>query len=322
MSHLASYLKNYVSEKASMRRLRNDIINKSTLIKPKPSKLAKNPKSSLERKLQKIYRFVLSTRGGADYEYKLASQIENLVIQLAIFLKKKELNAKILKFIFRHGRLVLQLILARFNINLQYILVNPETQGIAVIACCTGGTAGFVLSWFSVGTVLFGPPTILSVFLVRSSLQQIIDDIEYIKLKKNISKIYRIVKDENSIKEVTNIFLEAQKQIDNSEAIKLESLNWNKNPAERLGIFENPPCANKPLKLDTLDPNPELEKMLEELGIRTKPNPRKFTKAKTCNFRDFIRKIIESNDESDLDVIDVDVKPVEEPLSIRIRDRD
>ena len=86
-----------------MRRLRNDIINKSKLKNPNYLKLAKNRKISSERKLQKIYRFAISTRGGTEYEYKIASQIEKLVIQLTIFLKEKELLNKILKFIFRYG---------------------------------------------------------------------------------------------------------------------------------------------------------------------------------------------------------------------------
>ena len=66
-----------------MRRLRNDSIKKSE------SSLSYNSK---ETKIRKIYdfalnsRFGLSSRGGADYKYQLADQINNLVIQLAIFL--------------------------------------------------------------------------------------------------------------------------------------------------------------------------------------------------------------------------------------------
>lgn len=101
-------------------------------------------------------------------------------------------------------------------------------------------------------------------------------------------------------------------------------MNWNTNPAskeatERLDIFENRP-SNKPLKLSTLDLNPELEKLFEELEISIRTGTRKFTKARTVNFRDFITETLNSYDESDLDVIEVE--SVEEPSSIKIRDGD
>ena len=316
-SNLALYLKDYLSEKASMARLKNDIIKKSRLIEPSKSP---NNLSFKKSKIQKIYKFALNNRGGDDYKYQLADKLKDLVIKLAVFFKEKELRAKVLKLIFTQGRLVLQLVLSICNINLQYIVVDQVSPQVVVIACCTGGTTGFVCSWFSVGAILVAPPTVLSVFLLRSLAQQIQHNAEYIKLKNIIG---RFSKDKNFQEDIKNIFIETQKQMDNSNKIKLEYLNWNKNPAikeaaERLGIFENAPSATGPLTLDTLDPDPDLNKILEEFGLIKTPNPKTRIKGKTVNFRDFVAGMVDGDDKSDLDVIDAGI--VQEPVRIRIRD--
>ena len=124
-SSLTSYLKNYWSEKVSMARLKNDIIKKSRFIERSKATKSLNNFNSKESKIQKIYRFALDNRGGCNYEYQLADQIQDLVIKLAVFLKKKERKAKALKIIFTHGRLVLQLVLSLCKINLQYVVVDP-----------------------------------------------------------------------------------------------------------------------------------------------------------------------------------------------------
>lgn len=81
-----------------------------------------------------------------------------------------------------------------------------NNRGGTIIACSTGGTVGFVCSWFSVGAILVAPPTLLSVFLLRSLAQQIQHNVEYIKLKNIIGKF---LNDKNSQEEITNIFIKA-----------------------------------------------------------------------------------------------------------------
>jgi hypothetical protein len=164
-SILASHLKNYLSEKVSMARLKNAIIKESRLIKPSKVSHFYSKKSRLKR----IYRVAFNTRGG-QVEFELAEQIKDVVIKLTVFLKKKEMRARVLKFIFTQGRLVLHLVL---HLCKRYIVIDEVNPQIAVIACCTGGATGFVCSWFSVGAVLFTPPTILSFFLLRSLIKQI-----------------------------------------------------------------------------------------------------------------------------------------------------
>jgi hypothetical protein len=302
-----------------MARLRSDILKKSRLIEPLKSTSHLSLKKS---KIQKISRFALDNRGGADIEYVLASKSKDLIMNFAAGLKEKELRAKIFKFLFTYGRLILQLFLYSCKIDLQYVVLGPVNPQVIVIACCTGGTTGFVLSWFSVGAILVAPPTLFSIFLLRSLTQQIQNTAEYNKFKSNIRKF---LSDENFQDEVKNRIIEIQKRIRNSN---LEDLNWNKNPelkeaAERLGIFENAPSATGPLNLDTLDPDPELNKILEEFGIIKKSNPKIHKtrrRGKTVYFRDFVAGMVDSDNESDLGIIDAEI--IQEPERIRIRDKD
>ena len=218
----------------------------------------------------------------------------------------------------------MQLVLSLCKINLQYVVVDTVNPQVVVIACCTGGTTGFIWGWFSVGAILAAPPTLLSIFLMRNLAQQIQHNAEYTKLKNIIG---RFLEDKNFQEEIKTILLDTQKRIDNSKKIKLEHLNWNRNPAikeaaERLGIFENPTSATGPLSLDTLNPNPDLKKILEELNIIETPNPKTpiktSMKGKTVNFRDFVEGMGDGDNKSDLDVIDAEI--VQEPVRIRIRD--
>jgi len=297
-SILTRHLKNYLSEKASMKRLKNSIIKKSQLIEASNSKVTKFSSKGLKfrLKVQEICKFVFMPRGG--------------VIRLAVFLKDKELRAEMFKILFTAVRISLQIVLSLCDINLQYVVVNEVNPQTVVIIICAGGTTGFVSSWFSVGAFLLTPPTILSFFLLRSLTQQFLHNAEYIKW-------------ERFQKEMKTFFIDIQKNIDNSNKIKLENLNWNKNPAikeaaERLGIFENAPNAIGKLNLDTLDPNPDLKKFLEESGIIGTETTNLKTRikrkiGKTVNFKDFV-----DNNKSDLDVIDAEI--VNKTVQIRIKD--
>jgi hypothetical protein len=137
------------------------------------------------------------------------------------------------------------------------------------------------------------------------------------------NKEFKKLENKDIQKKITNLVIEAQKQVDNSKKITIESLSWNKDPkikkaAERLGIFENPPSATGKLNLDLLDA--DSNKFLEELGIDLKPpfkDRKPPMKGKTVYFRDFID---DGDAKSGLDVIDLDVidaEIVEEPIRIR-----
>lgn len=98
----------------------------------------------------------------------------------------------------------LKLILSRCKINFQYIVVGSISPQIVVIECCTGGTRGFICSCFSVGAILFAPPTILAVYFLRSLFQQIQHNVEYNKLQNNISIF---LKDKNIQEEIKKFFI-------------------------------------------------------------------------------------------------------------------
>jgi len=300
-----------------MARLKSAIIKKARLVNSEPLKLSSKltPKELMTKK---VYMIARHTRGGSDYEYKLASKIKDLVIQLALFLKRKELQGKVFKFIFGHGRLILQLILAIYKIDLQFIVIEAANFDAVVIVCCTGSVMGFIFSWFSAAATLVAPPTVLLTFLVRSLAQQIQCNRDYTKFRENISicltdKIFQ--------GNLERTLIRTQKRIDNSNKIKLEHLNWNKNPAvkeaaERLGIFENVPSVTDQLTSDTLDPH--LNKIFEEVGLNEKLSTKTRIKGKTINFINFVKGMVDGHDKSGLDVIDIEI--VQEPVRIQIRD--
>ena len=98
-SFLASRLKDYLSEKKAMERLKNSIIEKSELVIKSDRPIF----NSKDKRIQKIYKVALNHRGGEfenfqeDHEFsnevfKLAQEIEGLVERLARFLKERELK--------------------------------------------------------------------------------------------------------------------------------------------------------------------------------------------------------------------------------------
>ena len=125
-SILASGLKNYLSEKKAMKRLKNFIIKKSKFVL-QSDRLISNFK---ETRIKKIYIFALENRGGqfenfqvydefSNEVFQLAQGIKGLVERLACFLKERELKG-ITGIFFKNGRLLLEFILYRCKIDLTY----------------------------------------------------------------------------------------------------------------------------------------------------------------------------------------------------------
>ena len=92
-SLIALFLKKHLSEKESMKRLKNSIIRKSKLIKSRTFVLILNSKKSI---IKKVTKFALSNRSGqfekchelSNNIFKLAQEIERQVGALATFLSK------------------------------------------------------------------------------------------------------------------------------------------------------------------------------------------------------------------------------------------
>ena len=77
-------------------------------------------------------------RGGERIEYNLANKIKDLTINLLTFLKKKEFTGNILAFLFAHGRLIVESVLSKCNIKLNYIIVEGLSPTIIITACTAG----------------------------------------------------------------------------------------------------------------------------------------------------------------------------------------
>jgi hypothetical protein len=325
-SLLASHLKKYLSEKSSMERLKNSIINKSNLA-TKTSTLILNSKK--EKKRKKIYRFALKYRGGqfeeyqADLEFaneffKLAQDIETLVKRLAAFLKERELKA-VVKIFFRSGRLILELILFTCKINISYLpLYEGLNTQVIVITSTVGGAAGFTLSWFSVGASLVAPPLLISALFLRSVTQQFLNQREYSNFKRMVNEM---LNDDKLKETIQAFFMEGEGLTPSSGGLEMKPVDFNEISAlkydfnlksddnleefikarmqEELGLIENP-----------------TERQLEEIihrKVKRKP------KGKTVFFGDFIDKMpYEGADLSDSDIIDTEI--LEEPIRIKLDD--
>ena len=118
-SIVASLLKDYLSEKKAMKRLKNSSIEKSKLV----IKSDRPMSNSKKVRIRKIYNVALGNRGGqfenfqANHEFshevfKLAQEIKGLVERLASFLKERELKG-VARIFFKNVRLLLELILYR-----------------------------------------------------------------------------------------------------------------------------------------------------------------------------------------------------------------
>ena len=78
----------------------------------------------------------------------------------------------------------------RCIIDLTYSLLNEglSTQ-VIVITATAGGIAGFTLSWFSAGATLVATPVLISILLIRSVAQQIVNQRDYLKFKKLVNQM-------------------------------------------------------------------------------------------------------------------------------------
>lgn len=316
----ASGLKDYLSEKEARKRLVKSIIKQSRLVR------SKTPiSSSKEAKKKQIYRFALTNRGGqmsnSDVEmsnelYKLAQEIRNIVERLAQFLKEKELKGAV-GIMFKGGRLILELILYRCNISIDYVNIyeGVSTQ-VIVFTLTAGGAAGFTIAWFSTGAALVSPILLSTVLFARSFIQQVQNQIDYLKFKAILTKML----DDDELKETLVAAIQEFKEGTPAfGTLEIQSRDFDKEPAlkhdfnlksdqtpeefikarmeEELGLVENPTQE-------------QLEKIIHRRKITRKP------KGKTVYFRDFIDEIAEGPD----DIIDAEI--VKEPIRFQVKNEE
>jgi hypothetical protein len=317
-SILAVYLKDYLSEKKAMERLKNSIIDKSVI----KSDIPIPTPNSKEIKIKKIYNFALENRGGqfenfqADHEFsnevfKLAQQIKRLVERLASFLKERELKG-VAGIFFKNGRLVLELILYKCRIDITYSLLTEglSTQ-VIVITATAGGAAGFTLSWFSAGASLVAPPILISILLIRSVAQQIVNQRDYSKFKKLVTKM---LEDDELKQTIRALFLE-EGEVPTTTLIEMKPWDSDKNPLPEFN-FDSDQTFEEFLKA----------RMEEELGLVENPTPEQLKeiidnrkikkKGKTVYFKDFIKEIAEDTD----DIMDAEI--VQEAIKVKVKNEE
>jgi hypothetical protein len=325
-SLLASYLKNYLSEKKAMERLKNSIIKKSKLI----SKSSRPILNSKDTRIQKIYQVALGNRGGqfeefqaddkfSDEVFKLAQEIQGFVQRLARFLKERELKG-IAKIFFKAGRLMLELILYKCRIDITYSLL---TQGLStqviVITVTAGGITGFTLSWFSVGATLVAPPILISTLLIRNFVQQILNQRNYSKFKKLINEML----EDDELKETIRAFF-IQEEVPRTTPIEMKPFNSDKNSVPKFNFksdqsFEEFIKARMEQELGLIE-NPtqeQLEEIIHFRNIKTK------SKGKKVSFKDFIEEIADLSDSDTInpdDIIDAEI--VKEPITVKVRNEE
>lgn len=319
-SILASSLKDYLSEKKAMERLKNSIIKKSKLLIKSDIPIP----NSKEIRIKKIYRIALENRGGqfenfqADHEdhelsnevFKLAEDIKRLVERLATFFKERELKG-VARIFFKNGRLLLELILYKCRIDITYPLITEglSTQ-VIVITATAGGAVGFTLSWFSVGASLVAPPVLISILLIRSVAQQIVNQRDYSKFKKLINQM---LEDDELKQTIRAFFMEGE--VPTTTGIEMKSWDSDKNPLPEFN-FDSDQTFEESIK----------SKMKEELGLVENPTPEQIeqiihnrkirNKGKTVYFKDFIKQIAEDPD----DIIDAEI--VKEARKIKVKNEE
>ena len=335
-SIVASRLKNHLSEKESMERLKKSIINKSKLI-PSKSRIL-NPKDD---KIRRIYKFALDNRGGdndnfnqmleeintnhefSNEVFKLTQEIEKVVARLAKYLKERELKG-VLKIFLKSGRLILELLLYKCNIDMSYTLLTEElSTQVIVFTITAGGAAGFTLSWFSVGAALVTPPLIISVLLLRSLRQQISNQRDYLKFKKMINKMLA----ENDLKDTLRaMYMEVGGPTNSYGKLKMGPLDSDTNL-----ILQHDFNSESGKDIDEFIK----ERMKEEFGLIENPTERQLQeiiqgkvkrkrRGKTVYFRDFVDEMADHDadlagpDIIDLDIVDAEI--IKEPIRLKSDD--
>lgn len=324
-SILACYLKDYLSEKKAIERLKNSIIKKS---KAKSKSVIKSDRFTLnskEKRIKKIYKFALENqnRGGqlenfqADDElsneaFQLAQAIKGLVERLASFLKERELKG-IARIFFKNGRLFLELILYQCRIDITYALLTEglSTQ-VIVITATAGGVAGFTLSWFSVGATLVAPPVLLSILLIRSIAQQIVNQRDYSKFKNLVNQM---LQDEEIKQTVQAFFIDIEGEVPTTTGLEMKPWDSDKNPLPEFN-FDSDQTFEEFIKA----------RIKEELGLVENPTPEQLEeiihnrkirkKGKTVYFKDFIKEMAEDSD----DIIDVEI--LQEAIKDKVKNKE
>jgi len=322
----ATRLKEYLSEKKAMKRLKNSIIKKSELVSDRPIFNFKETKISNPKKKREIFKALFNKPRGGQFEdfqadpefspemFKLALGIKGLVERLAIFLKERELKG-VLRFWFKNGRLILEFILCNCNIDLAYAVVT-EGLSIQVIVVTTvaGGAVGFTLAWFSAAAALVLPPAVISTLLTRNVVQQIVNQKDYSKFKKMLKQML----EDNEIKQtIRGFYMEGE--VPTTSTLEMKPFDSAKNSVPEFTEFNSDQTLEEFIKarmeeelgLIEEPTQKQLEKIINRkpdgttVHFKNRKNINRKPKGKTVYFKDFIDEIADSSDSDD--IIDAEI---------------
>ena len=149
----------------------------------------KNEPTSDQSKIEKIANF---NRGGQleiipinKKRFMMAQRIKNVIERLASFIRQRELKNGFGKLFFTAFRLVLEMVLSRSQIAINYVLLSEGVNApVTILTCTLGGVAGFTASWFIAGITILTPSVLMSILLLKSFYQQIINIRNYLLVRK------------------------------------------------------------------------------------------------------------------------------------------
>ena len=216
---------------------------------------------------------------------QLAQYVKEIIERLAAFLKQRELKG-ITKIFFRNGRLILELLLYKCKIDITYsVLTEGLSTQVIVITATAGGTTGFIVSWLSAGATIIAPPVLISFLFIRSFVQQLINEADYLKFKQYLERALN----DDELRETLRTYF-----------MKGEPPSYN---TIQMGNFdsENSPPIHNPESEQTLAEFIK-SRIKEELGLIENPTEdqlyeivhrkrrKKKSKSKTVLFSDFINR--------------------------------
>lgn len=308
----APRLKLYLSEKKAMERLKYSIMKKSKFRRQSYRSISNS------KKIERIYRLALDNRGGqleefqvelSNKSFKLAQQIKGLVEQLAHFLKDRELKG-VAKIFFKAGRLILELILYKCQINVSYsVLTEVLSTRVIVITATAGGAVGFTLSWFAVGASLAIAPTLISILLLRNVAQQIANQKDYTEFQRLVNQML----DNPELKQtIQALFVEVD--VPKTPAIEMKPWGSNKAPlteftfdADQSYDYDEFIKARMKQELGLIE-NPSSDQLEKIIHFRKARNSKV---GKTVYFREFIKRGAEDPDNS------IEAEIVNEAIKVR-----
>lgn len=164
------------------------------------------------------------------------------------------------------------------------------TEGLStrviIITVTTGGTAGFILSWFAAGASLVVPSVLILTFLTRNVAQEIVNQSDYAEFKKLITQMLK----EDELKEPIRLFFMEGEVRTKTPSIEMKPLYSEKNSLPKVTFKSDQPVKEK----------------IKRRKIKIKP-----TTVKTVYFKNFVKKLTENSDDI------IDAKIFNEPIKVK-----